>query len=76
MTTLDVRASVLRDIAALMNNDSAMRTVQHFLKKLRQEIRAKEKEEKCGIDLAIEDYKAGYVHRAHDTEDLLKQLMS
>ena len=56
MTTLDIRASVLRDIATLMSDDNAMLTLQRFLKKLKQETRAKAKEEKNGLDLAIEDY--------------------
>jgi len=75
MTTLDIRASVLRDIATLMSDDNAMLTLQRFLKKLKQETRAKAKEEKNGLDLAIEDYQAGHIHRAKDTADLMRQLM-
>lgn len=74
MTTLDIRASVLRDIATLMGDDNAMLTLQRFLKKLKQETRAKVKEEKNGLDHAIEDDQAGHVHRAKDTADLMKQL--
>ena len=74
MTAIDLRASVLRDITTLMGDDNAMLTLQRFLKKLKQETRAKEKEEKNGLDLAIEDYQAGHVHSAKDTADLMKQL--
>lgn len=75
MTAIDLRASVLRDIATLMNDDSAMLTLQRFLKKLKQETRAKARAEKNGLDLAIEDYQEGHVHRAKDTADLMKQLI-
>ena len=44
-------------------------------KKLKQETRAKAKEEKNGLVLAIEDYQAGHIHRAKDTADLMRQLM-
>lgn len=30
----------------------------------------------AGLDEAIEDYKAGRVHKAKDTDDLMKQLLS
>ncbi len=40
MTTLEVRASVLRDIAALMENDSAMLQLQEFLSSLKNNVKA------------------------------------
>ncbi len=40
MTTLEVRASVLRDIASLMDNDSAMLQLQEFLCSLKCKVKA------------------------------------
>ncbi len=38
MTTLEVRASVLRDIASLFGNDSAMLRLQGYVRSLKREV--------------------------------------
>lgn len=41
MTTMELRTSVLKDIASLLDNDSAMLQLQKFVRQLKRETRAK-----------------------------------
>ena len=40
MTTMELRTSILKDIASLLNNDEAMIKLHQYIRSLKQEVRA------------------------------------
>ncbi len=85
MTTLEVRASILRDIASLLNNDSAMLQLQTFVRSLKRKTNSEAKvsahnaaREALKEDLKealqeLKDARAGKI-KLRSMEDLYREL--